>query len=595
MRTLPFIALVLSLALHAAGARAQDGFELGRFRPAPTPEDGLALVLPRTLGHLRPGFALTLDYAHKPLLVTEPGRRDETVLVEHRLLGHVNAALGLGSRFELFVRAPALFLQRGDTPSAEGTPALPTGAAFGSVHAGASLRLLGQDDGPLQLGVTGWAEVPSGDRPSLMGDRAIGAGGLLSGSAHTHAVSFAVNVGGRYRPDATYGTAQVGPELLLGAGVYAYAGTYVTFLGELSGAIGMRHWGNVTGASAPLEALAGMRVGTPEGPVFTFAAGAGLTSAVGEPDVRGVFQVAFPSARPALVPPDTDGDGLRDDRDRCSTRVEDKDGFEDDDGCPDVDNDKDGLRDKQDRCPDAAEDRDGNEDGDGCPDLDNDKDGIEDGRDQCPNAVEDKDDFEDDDGCPDLDNDKDGLVDLRDQCRDNAEDQDGFADEDGCPDPDNDKDKVPDLDDQCPTVPGPASTKGCPSAVRIDQSQIRILQRIEFPTRGATIRSSSLVVLDQVYSVLDVNPQIRRVRIEGHTDDRGSSRGNARLSQKRAEAVMKYLVRRGLDPMRLEAKGWGEERPLVKNDSAENMQINRRVEFHIVDPAPPKGAPGTLP
>jgi outer membrane protein OmpA-like peptidoglycan-associated protein len=307
------------------------------------------------------------------------------------------------------------------------------------------------------------------------------------------------------------------------------------------------------------------------------------------PDFRGLFQFAYPSPRKALAPEDSDGDGLRDDRDKCPTVREDRDGFRDDDGCIDADNDGDGMSDARDKCPDEAEDRDETEDDDGCIDADNDKDGIADAQDECPNATEDLDGFEDANGCPDLDNDGDALTDLRDQCPEEPEDGDGFADEDGCPDPDNDKDKVADLEDKCPTVPGPASSKGCPSAVRVDRAQIRILQRIEFPTRGAKIRPESLVVIDQVRSVLEVNPQIRRVRIEGHTDDRGATARNAKLSQKRAEAVMQYLVRSGVHPGRLEAKGWGEERPLVKNDTPANMQINRRVEFHIVDPAPPQG------
>jgi outer membrane protein OmpA-like peptidoglycan-associated protein len=238
------------------------------------------------------------------------------------------------------------------------------------------------------------------------------------------------------------------------------------------------------------------------------------------------------------------------------------------------------------------EDLDGIEDEDGCPDLDNDRDGLADHQDQCPNAPEDKDGFQDEDGCPDLDNDKDGLLDLRDQCPSEPEDSDGFADEDGCPDLDNDKDGVLDRDDGCPTVPGPAESRGCPSAVRIDKSQIRILERIQFQTKRAEVRPESLGILDQVRSAFEANPQIKRVRIEGHTDSRGPTLSNAKLSQRRAEAVMAYLVREGINPGRLEAKGWGEERPLVKNDSESNMQINRRVEFHIVDPAPPQGSLG---
>jgi OOP family OmpA-OmpF porin len=98
---------------------------------------------------------------------------------------------------------------------------------------------------------------------------------------------------------------------------------------------------------------------------------------------------------------DSDGDGIPDVRDQCPDMPEDKDGFQDDDGCPDFDNDNDGIYDAQDKCPNDPEDFDGFEDQDGCPDIDNDHDGITDKLDKCPNAPEDIDGFADDDGCPD--------------------------------------------------------------------------------------------------------------------------------------------------------------------------------------------------
>ena len=102
--------------------------------------------------------------------------------------------------------------------------------------------------------------------------------------------------------------------------------------------------------------------------------------------------------------------------DKCPTQAEDKDSFEDDDGCPEYDRDGDGIHDQQDVCPDQAEDKDGYKDEDGCPDADNDGDGLADAKDKCPNVGEDKDGFQDEDGCPDPDNDKDLVLDIDDQC-----------------------------------------------------------------------------------------------------------------------------------------------------------------------------------
>ena len=126
------------------------------------------------------------------------------------------------------------------------------------------------------------------------------------------------------------------------------------------------------------------------------------------------------------------------------------------------DRDGDGIPDDKDLCPDEPEDKDGFQDDDGCPDPDNDADGVPDSRDKCPNVPEDKDGFEDSDGCPDPDNDKDGIPDELDKCPDQAMKDDGYSTGDGCADDDIDKDGVPNTQDACPYTAGPASNHGCP-------------------------------------------------------------------------------------------------------------------------------------
>ncbi|MEZ4466917.1 MAG: OmpA family protein [bacterium] len=165
---------------------------------------------------------------------------------------------------------------------------------------------------------------------------------------------------------------------------------------------------------------------------------------------------------------DNDKDEIKDADDKCPNEAEDKDGDRDEDGCPDVDDDGDGVDNKTDKCIDKAEDKDGFEDEDGCPDLDNDQDGIPDLVDQCPDIAEDFNGYEDEDGCPeaDRDRDRDGILDSVDRCPDDPEDKDGFEDEDGCPELDNDRDGVPDSEDQCPMEPedidGFKDEDGCP-------------------------------------------------------------------------------------------------------------------------------------
>ena len=131
---------------------------------------------------------------------------------------------------------------------------------------------------------------------------------------------------------------------------------------------------------------------------------------------------------------DKDADGITNDRDACIDEAEDRDSYEDNDGCPDEDNDSDGIADTADRCPMAAEDRDFFEDADGCPDRDNDGDGLADARDHCPEEAEDRDGFQDSDGCRDDDRDHDGILQGRDECPTESENDNDFRDGDGCPD-----------------------------------------------------------------------------------------------------------------------------------------------------------------
>jgi len=121
------------------------------------------------------------------------------------------------------------------------------------------------------------------------------------------------------------------------------------------------------------------------------------------------------------------------------------------------------------------------------------------------------------------------------------------------------------------------------SLVKLREDKIEIQQKVFFDTGKATIQQRSFNLLEQVTALLAENPQVQKIRIEGHTDDVGSDAENMTLSQERAEAVRNFLVKQGVSPERLEAKGFGEERPLIPNTSDRNRTINRRVEFRIME------------
>ena len=107
----------------------------------------------------------------------------------------------------------------------------------------------------------------------------------------------------------------------------------------------------------------------------------------------------------------------------------------------------------------------------------------------------------------------------------------------------------------------------------------RGLENIEFATGSATIRPSSYSILNQVALMVKANPDIKKLRIEGHTDSRGSREMNIKLSQDRADSVRNHLIGQGIAPERLEANGFGPDRPLVEETDAAAMQKNRRVEI----------------
>jgi OmpA-OmpF porin, OOP family len=221
----------------------------------------------------------------------------------------------------------------------------------------------------------------------------------------------------------------------------------------------------------------------------------------------------------------------------------------------DLDDDMDGIPNRLDHCPREPEDRDGFQDDDGCPDLDNDGDGIPDAVDHCPNEPEDFDGFEDADGCPDLDNDGDGIPDAIDKCPNEPETRNGIDDEDGCPD-----------------------SAGAPPPVR---TPFNLSDTILFEVGRAILGKRAEQQLDGIAEKLRDRPYVRRVRIEGHADPREANK--VALSQARAEAIRNYLIRKGVEPDRLQAVGYGDSRPIDSRKSVEAHARNRRVEFIVLE------------
>ncbi len=177
------------------------------------------------------------------------------------------------------------------------------------------------------------------------------------------------------------------------------------------------------------------------------------------------------------------------------------------------------------------------------------------------------------------DSDGDGVPDSEDACPT----QPGPAEYDGCPD--SDGDQVPDNLDKCPNEPGPAENGGCPWGppyVVLEGSQIRLRGDVLFDLGQANIQKQSFPLLDEVAALLKGRPDIALLEVEGHTDNRGGHSYNQDLSERRAKAVVDYLVRKGVEKRRLRSRGFAFDRPVASNADALGRAKNRRVEFQVL-------------
>ena len=255
-------------------------------------------------------------------------------------------------------------------------------------------------------------------------------------------------------------------------------------------------------------------------------------------------------------------------------------------GCPVDDRDRDGVPDAADQCPDVSRLPFPDPDRNGCPLPDDDHDGVPEPPDACPGVPGLPSSDPARNGCPASDVDHDGVPDADDLCVTVSRLPFPNPARNGCPLPDEDGDQVPEPPDACPGVPGVPSLdphrNGCPNMnLRMEGGRIRILEQVNFATDRDVIEPQSFPVLAAVADVMRAALHVRRISIDGHTDDRASTRHNLLLSQRRARAVMAWLVAHGIDASRLEAHGYGQMRPIAPNRSAAGRARNRRVEFLI--------------
>jgi len=527
-------ASALSLLALTSAAHAQS-LALNRLDPAPAGDRMFGVPSPYAAGHLTPHLMLLTDYAHNPLkLRSVPDDTDQGAIVSNQLFLHLNAGLALWDRLNLDISVPLAVLQNGDDPTAGGaTFSSPNSAQFGDLRFGLRARLLGEYRDPFQLAVGGYVWVPTGAKDSFVSSGHVrGLPQLILGGRIHDRVVWSAAAGPQFQGESTFANVDQGTMFKWGAGLgfLLLDNRHLQIGPEAYGSATLR---DVQKHTTNAEILLDVRYRIVDDVEIAAGAGPGLTSGIGTPDFRGLFSLAYtPEQKPAPVstpvpppppPPDTDHDGILDAEDAC----------------PDVK----GV---------ASEDPKKN-------------------------------------GCPlPLDTDGDGIFDPEDACLTVK----GVADEDpkknGCPAPvDTDGDGIFDPQDACPAEKGardddPAKN-GCPKSVRVVKNEIVILEQVQFDTGKATIKSASNPLLDEVAQVLMQHPEMTKIEVQGHTDNRGSAALNKKLSQARADSVRKALSQRGVAVERLETKGYGPDKPIDDNGTDEGRQKNRRVQFVILE------------
>jgi OmpA-OmpF porin, OOP family len=490
-----------------------------------------------------PFTVYTTDGANDPMIT---GVRTE--VVKSLTAAQLTAAYGITDKIQLGANLPLVFSLTGD--GLNPTTGMGTGGVqvtgTGDLLVEAKMRLF-ENQGFRVAGIGG-VTLPTSigsDDSQFIGDNLPTLRGRVAATYAQGRFSVGANLGFILRKPRTIYASTIGQQMTFGVGAAVAATEKFSIIGEVYGRGGLASGFALD--ESPIEALGGIRLIAARSLAVTVGGGAGLDRAIGAPDARFFLSVGYaPDVR------DSDGDGIPNSRDKCPLVPEDKDGFEDEDDCPDDDNDGDRRPDHEDKCPDHAEDFDGFEDEDGCPEYDNDGDGIPDLEDKCPNHAEDGlephpndgcpatmrdsdgdgipdaydacpleeedfDGFEDGDGCPELDNDGDGIPDAADKCPLCPEDKDGFEDEDGCPELDNDKDGIPDAVDKCPNQPetfnGFQDEDGCPDTggvelVKLDGDRLVIGKVPTMDRKGLTKAGDQLVT--QVAAVMRARSEVTK-------------------------------------------------------------------------------------
>lgn len=599
-------ALAVLASVPPAAAQSVSGYALNQFDAAPAGDPFFGVTSPLVIGHLAPRATALFDYAHEPLrFIGADGQ--STAIVSAQGFLRVDASFALWDRLLISADMPFALLQSGNDPGGGVGYNVPTSAAVGDLRIGVRGRIFGERTDPFAIGVEGFLYAPTAAAGSYAGEGAVrGAFRALLGGRLALGVPVIWNAqaGAHIRGSANPSS------FTFGGGVAALLLAEKLQIGpEAYGSVGLGDKSALSSADVIVETPSTVNAEVLLGARFRIgsfqigaAGGPGLTAAIGTPRFRviGMFGWVPEPAAPKPVEggqsvaaqgggfKDSDGDGFADNVDACPKEKGDLQGDPGKDGCPLPDRDKDGVLDLDDACPNLAGARRPDITKNGCPD-DSDGDGVFDPIDACADkkGVESKDAKLN--GCP-LDTDGDGIFDDADACPSAKGIADKNAKFNGCIE-DIDGDEIKNAEDACPFEKGihtkDAKDNGCMKWVRVTEKEIQILIQVEFKVYGKskseTVDPVSDDLLREVRDAINQHPEIKKIEVQGHTDDSGNAEFNQSLSEQRAEAVRKWLIEAGIPGDRLVAKGYGHTQPIADNRIREGRQKNRRVHFAVIE------------
>ncbi len=529
-----YLSLLLfgALILPVTAKAESPKVNVERFTPSPHAEDMMSVRTAQEPAENGLSGGAFITYGKDPLRFIDKRYSDTSTfeMVNHQAVADLFLSYLLWKQLSFGVTLPVVLFSGGDDGLVGAPPADATG--FGDVVLGVKWLAMGRTADGFGLALDMDLTLPTASDDTFAGDKGVTVIPRLVADWRMDDTTLAVNLGYRVRQSQELGPYETGTEVQVGLG--ARQGIWndrAQLLAELLYAAPPDDDGGDSGSSLEGQIGANLCVG---GVARVFAAGGGgFLDGIGDTSLRLTAGVRVEGCgRPEPPPPP-----------------------------PDPDRDKDGIKDKNDACPDT-------------PGVSTDD----------PKT----------NGCP-PDRDGDGIYDKDDACPDTP----GVASDDpkkhGCPS-DRDGDGIYDKDDACPDTPGiktdDPKTHGCPKPPE-PIKYVEVTALVEFETDKTRILQGYTRVLDEMAQHIIDNPGIKKVIIEGHTDNQASAEYNLELSARRAKAVKKYLVKKGVERKRLHTKGYGMSKPVADNSTEEGRRQNRRVVFKLSVPekkkAPEKG------